>query len=457
MINKMKSKLNFKIFWALFLFLTLCSASIYGALFVTMPASFKMNVKDNLMENFTKLVQTLPSKTLNEGLQSINEFSNSNDAVCYMSPVNNQNIIHYFGNYTPDINITGSNKYSICSDVKFSDSDTVYEVNALTDSYKTVNLLLEVLINLIPYIFILITILSALGAFIAARLITKPIIQISRTSEIMSEHKENVHCEIKRKDEIGILANNLNTMYVCLMQALDELEEQSKKLRKEIEKEKKVEKRRKEFFNATSHELKTPVTILKGELEGMLYGIGDYKNTNKYLAHSIEVVDEIEKLVKEILSISKMGDESYKINKKECSISEIVYKCCDNYVPMANFRNMDMICDVEEEISRTVDEELFYKALSNIINNAISYSPQNSRVYVELDTKCLRVENTGAHIESEYLSEVCEPFYRLDSSRNRNSGGSGLGLYIVNNILELHGMKHEISNSKDGVVFTIWI
>lgn len=123
-------------------------------------------------------------------------------------------------------------------------------------------------------------------------------------------------CNTERTDEIGVLANNLDTMAERLNETINELTVANQQLQEDIEKEKEREKLQTEFFRAVSHELKTPLTILKGELEGMVYEIGKYKDTKKYLKHSLKVTDDIGKIIQEILSVAIMKDEHFKLNKK---------------------------------------------------------------------------------------------------------------------------------------------
>ena len=114
---------------------------------------------------------------------------------------------------------------------------------------------------------------------------------------------------------------------------------------------------------------------------------------------------------------------------------------------------------MEEKIYCMVDRSLMKKAVSNVINNAITYSPMGEKVSVRLTKQepycILTVENTGTQIAEEAIGNLFHAFYRVDKSRSRNTGGSGLGLYIVKTILELQGASYRIENIRNGVRFTI--
>ena len=120
----------------------------------------------------------------------------------------------------------------------------------------------------------------------------------------------------------------------------------------------------------------------------------------------------------------------------------------------------DIILEVkmDENITIRADEERIAKAINNIINNAIKYSPENANLNIKLYKKenpILEIENTGVSIDEKHKEKLFKPFYRVEKSRNRKTGGSGLGLYIVSQILREHGFKYNIKNGKNSVVFII--
>lgn len=140
-------------------------------------------------------------------------------------------------------------------------------------------------------------------AILASWYLVRPILRLSRVSRKMAALDFGEHCEEKRKDEIGVLAKNLNELSDSLSTALSDLRSANEEL--------------KLFFAAASHELKTPVTILKGHLGGMLEGVGEYRDHERYLQRSYEVTETLETMVKEILTISRMGTRNLENREKE--------------------------------------------------------------------------------------------------------------------------------------------
>ena len=167
----------------------------------------------------------------------------------------------------------------------------------------------------------------------------------------------------------------------------------------------------------------------------------------------------MENLVAEILSVSRMEGTGYQLQTEKSNMGALVNSCCLSYEEYAYSRSVELKCSVEEKIYCMVDRSLMKKAVSNVINNAITYSLMGEKVSVRLTKQepycILTVENTGTQIAEEAIGNLFHAFYRVDKSRSRNTGGSGLGLYIVKTILELQGASYRIENIRNGVRFTI--
>ena len=141
--------------------------------------------------------------------------------------------------------------------------------------------------------------------------------------------------------------------------------------------------------------------------------------------------------------------------KEPVALSDTLVKVTESLEPLAQEHRIAVHLEMDEMITVPGNASLLEKAIHNIMNNAIRHSPEGAEVFVHLSAPALTVTNTGAAIPEEDLPVLFTPFYRVEKSRNKATGGSGLGLYLVKAILELHGFQYRIENSEAGVVFTI--
>ena len=316
------------------------------------------------------------------------------------------------------------------------------------------NQLTETFWRLLPIVGIAVLAISLIASYFVTRLLTKPILEISDISKRLTTLDMTWRCDTSRTDEVGTLALNLNTMAARLDSTLKELSAANEKLQADIEQERRQEKLRVDFFRAVSHELKTPITVLKGELEGMIYQVGEYKDRDTHLRQSLRTVNDMELLVKEILSASRMAGSDFSLTLSDVDLSQLVRECCRKWQGAAEDREQRFQAEIEDGRTCQGDMALLQKAVSNIIGNAVAHSPSQAEISVTLAGNILQVRNSGVSIDSANLEKIFEPFYRVDRSHNRNTGGSGLGLYIVKTILERHGFSFRMNSTDDEVCFT---
>ncbi|MGL5348514.1 MAG: sensor histidine kinase [Peptostreptococcaceae bacterium] len=264
----------------------------------------------------------------------------------------------------------------------------------------------DVIRQLMPYILLVAIFIGLIGAYIYSNVITKPLIEI-------------------------------------------------------IESEREAENRRKDFVATISHELKTPITIISGQLEGMMYNIGKYKDRDTYLKKSYDCTQELKDLVNEMIEVSKSEILETDLVLTKVNISKLLEKLVERQMFLIEEKHIKTLLKIEDNVLINCDEERISKAINNIINNAIKYSPKGENLIIRLYKKNskgrvnLEIENTGVTIDKKYINEIFNPFFRIEKSRSRKTGGSGLGLYLVSQIFNSHSFEHSIKNKDNSVIFVV--
>jgi signal transduction histidine kinase len=313
----------------------------------------------------------------------------------------------------------------------------------------------------VPVVFVIALILSIIGSRIFSYYMKKPIVRMSRIAERMAEQDFDWYCPDERDDEIGRLAKSLNKLSDELSAALEKLSDKNLYLKNEITLEKERERRRMLFFSGVSHELKTPISVVIGQIEGMRSGIGVYKDRDKYLEKCSNTLNELVSFINEILLVSHidMGDMDSQDTVKIDSIldEEIAF-----YDGLITEKNIELEYEVPDNVDFRGNEQLLKKALGNILGNAFKYTPESGKVSVQLESQKdaenksgkvnLTITNSPAHIDEQHLPHLFEAFYRADTN---NKEGSGLGLYITGMVMEMFGAEYKIENTEDGVKFTV--
>ena len=353
--------------------------------------------------------------------------------------------------------VTMSEQATITAEVRFAGQEDSYTLY-VTPRMEAENLAVRALAQMAPWILLVLLVFSLLCALVYSRYITRPIVRLSGIAGKMAQLDFQWESGEKRGDEIGRLGRSLDQMARKLSAALTDLEGANRALRGEVERERELDRQRMAFFNAASHELKTPVTILKGQLSGMLEGVGVYQDRDKYLLRSLQTTGRMENLIGEMLAISRMEAGAAALRQETVDLSALTAERLQQDGELFRQREQELVSALTPRVLVTGDPSLLGRAVGNLLSNAALYSPQRARIRVWCGFRdgrpALTVENTGARIPEEALPHLFEAFYRTENSRNRSTGGSGLGLYLVKMILDRHGAECAIENTKDGVKVT---
>jgi len=449
--KKIKESIGAKTFLTMFLLLTVCCILIYGMVMVFLPKNYQVELQNQFTTDLYKLTESLEKSGWEDISQDILAFSIRNNAFV--------RIEDEAGNEMLAVNISNDEKKNNAAKTLSSSSSFRYKGKnyrlLATASLIAVAQSYDILVKLIPFIAGMILMISVIAAYVCSRYFSKPLIDICGVAKRMTRLDMTWKCDESRSDEIGQLAGSLNEMSAQLSGALESLQSANEQLQSDIEKQRRQERQRIDFFTAVSHELKTPITIIKGELEGMIYKVGEYKDRDAYLKHALKTVTDMEILVKDILSAARMGGSDFQLLREKVDMTRLAERCCRKVKGVAEDKKIKMLSHLQQNVFYHGDERLLQQAVSNIINNAVIYSPEQAEVEVELSDAMLTVHNTGVRIKDEDLEQLFIPFFRVDKSRNRNTGGSGLGLYIVKTIFDHHRISYKLGNTDNGVKFTV--
>ncbi|MGH0429231.1 HAMP domain-containing histidine kinase [Bacillus mycoides] len=302
------------------------------------------------------------------------------------------------------------------------------------------------------YIIAFVVVLIFLASFYYSKQIAKPLLVINDTTKKIAHLDFTEKIPITSKDEIGDLSKNINVLSNKLHSHIGQLEQ-------DIEKERKLEKTRKEFISGVSHELKTPLSIMKSCISILKDGVAEHKKDYYFQAMEREV-DKMDTLILDMLELAKFESGTYKMKKDLFYIDTVIEDICEQLSVEIEKKELHVhknICSVEVIANQNRIEQV----IVNFITNAIRYTPNKEDIIIstidEKDRIKVCIENKGAHIEEGQLDKIWDRFYRMDAARQRSQGGTGLGLAISKNILELHNAEYGVKNTEDGVLFYFYL
>ncbi|MCP1165935.1 MULTISPECIES: HAMP domain-containing sensor histidine kinase [Bacillus] len=324
----------------------------------------------------------------------------------------------------------------------------IYAMASLQPVDEAVQMVQDYYIYIIAFVLVLIF----LASFYYSKQIAKPLLKINDTTKKIAHLDFTEQIPITSKDEIGDLSKNINALSTKLHSHIGQLEQ-------DIEKERKLENTRKEFISGVSHELKTPLSIMKSCISILKDGVAEHKKEYYFQAMEREV-DKMDTLILDMLELAKFESGTYKMKKGPFYIDAVIEDICEHLSVEIEKKELHVhknICSFEVVANQGRIEQV----IVNFITNAIRYTPNKEDIMIstidEKDRIKVCIENKGTHIEEEQLDKIWDRFYRVDAARQRSQGGTGLGLAISKNILELHEAEYGVKNTEDGVLFYFYL
>ncbi|HDR6822742.1 HAMP domain-containing sensor histidine kinase [Bacillus thuringiensis] len=379
-----------------------------------------------------------------------NELFMKNIREFQMNLLFNESKNHYDSLQTLDYENNDIKYKLLIAPIKEKDGSTTYIF--LMASLQPVDEAVQMVKDYYIYICVFVVLLIFLSSFYYSKQIAKPLLQINNTTKKIASLDFSEKIPITSKDEIGDLSKNINTLSNTLDVHINQLQQ-------DIEKEKQLENTRKEFIAGVSHELKTPLSIMKSCISILKDGVANHKNDYYFEAMEKEV-DKMDLMIVDMLELAKFESGTYKMKIDAFYIDQVIEHICEQLSLEMERKQLN----VHKKLSKCevlANQHRIEQVITNFITNAIRYTPEKENIFISTivgnENVKVCVENKGAYIEQENLDKIWDRFYRGDTSRHRSKGGTGLGLAISKNILDLHGVRYGVSNTDDGVLFFFYL
>lgn len=255
--------------------------------------------------------------------------------------------------------------------------------------------------------------------------------------------------EIKGNDEIAQLCLNINFM--------------SNELKRKLDHERVIEKAKNELISGVSHDLRTPLTSIKGYLQ--LLKDKEYQKQEQleeYIDIAYSKTEMLENLIESLFEYTKLSGQEIKLEYQRLCLNDIVKQVSMDYAPLFQREKLNLQLSIpHEKYYVQIDPEKFVRVIENLLVNALKYSLKPGEVWVSLkpDSTGVKmiIQNKGQKIEAENLSRLFDRFYRLEQSRSQETGGTGLGLAIAKSIVQLHKGKIWAESRNENIYFNVWL
>ena len=300
-------------------------------------------------------------------------------------------------------------------------------------------------------------------SFISSRF-TKPILELNDIAKKMSNLDfSQKYKESDAEDEINDLGISINTMSETLEKTINQLKNTNFELEKDIEEKSKIDEMRKSFISDVSHELKTPIALIQGYSEGLLENVNTDEESRKFYAEVIlDETNKMDRLVKQLLELMKLEYGKRDFNNKTFNIVELEKEVIRKSKVMLEEKDIKIEFKENEDIKVFADDFYIEQVITNYLTNAIKHTKEVTgdkyiKVENQIDIKnnkvIVKVFNTGDTITKEDESRIWNRFYKIDESRNREDGGTGIGLALVKAIMNNYQNKYGLNNKVNGVEF----
>ena len=323
-------------------------------------------------------------------------------------------------------------------------------LESIRDSVRIAN-------RFLAYVGLLSAAASGIVIWLITKKVTDPIMELAGISRRMANLDFEARYSGNSRNEIGMLGDNINHMSEELKKNLSELKKANNELQKDIQKKKELERMRTEFLSNVSHELKTPIALIRGYAEGLMEGI--YEDEESCRFYCSVIMDEsarMNDMVKKLMDLNQLefGDE---VDMERFDITALIMNHLQSVEILIKQKGISLKMQADAPVYVWGDEFKTGEVFVNYITNAIHHAEKENIIEVSLEIghSAVRVKvfNTGHPIPEESLPRIWDKFYKVDKARTREYGGSGVGLSIVKAIMESMNQNYGVENYKNGVLF----
>lgn len=405
---------------------------LHASVYFIFPSTYIESQRQTILKKSQVLADSFQGQEVGTIETVIALYSKTNDIKVYIKGKEKQNSLEVKDALL--LNPSSQNNSLVIEERKIQTKegqDLTLQFLATVDSQKEAR---DISLGFLPYTLLASFVLSLIASYLYARMISTPILEIKRMTKRMKRLDRTASLPIDSQDEIGALKQHINDLYHHLLEVIDNLEQQKQENLK-------LEQIKVEFLRGASHELKTPLASLKIILENMRDNIGRYKDRDRYLSVSLDIVDEMNQIVLEILSLSsvqELGDD-----KEWIQLDDVVNRILTQNQVLVETRSLS-IDNYLPATSIFMNLAILKLVLSNIISNAVKHSDKGGVVRIGL-------ENGGTDfvIENTIVSKENTP----TKAQSKKEGG--LGLFVVKYLLEHEELSYRFEESPTGRRFVM--
>ena len=431
---------------------------------ITDPFSQRQIMKDADKNNFEILIYTEDDFLIFASNDTFANTINQNEDITSglkINSIKDKRTILYYSDKIIIEKIPISGTKSILLEGKLDNNYKVYIQIAISSIEKSVSISNRLLI----IIGLIAIVISGITASLISKKFTKQIVEINAIANRMSKLDfSKKYIVTEENDEINELGNSINIMSEKLEGTIRQLRNTNIELERDIEEKSKIDEMRKQFISDVSHELKTPIALIQGYAEGLVENVNEDNESRQYYAEVIlDEANKMDILVKKLLELMKLENGNREFCNTNFDICELIEEVLKKSKLMMDEKNIDkIIFDRKEEVVVYADRFYIEQVITNYLTNAIKNTKEiKGEKYIKItvnkdtDNRIARITvfNTGENIAEENIQRIWRRFFKADESRNRNDGGTGIGLSLVKAIMNNYNQKYGVENKENGVEF----